>query len=112
MFIKIFFEHVPFPSLLSLLISLCAQQSHFSEEECYNITKNNCIHVFTTALKYVRQIGSPGKGPGELSDIEDISSDKHGNLYVSDHLNFRIQVLSNNGEYLHLFGENNLVEYV
>ena len=61
--------------------------------------KNNCIHVFTTELKYVRQIGSPGRDPGEFHYIQDISSDQHGNLYVSDHSDSRIQVLSNGGEF-------------
>ena len=60
--------------------------------------KKNCIQVFTTELKYVRQIGSPGKGPGQFSRIQDISSDQHGNLYVSDYLDSHIQVLSNGGE--------------
>ena len=64
---------------------------------------NNCIHVYTTELKYVRQIGSPGEGRVEFSSIEDISSDQHGNLYVCDYFNTRIQVLSSNGEYLHSF---------
>ena len=61
--------------------------------------ENNCIHVFTTELKYVRQIGSPGKGPGQFDGIQDISSDQHGNLYVSDYSNSCIQVLSNDGEF-------------
>ena len=33
-----------------------------------------------------------------------ISSDENGNLYVSDSYNSRIQVLSNGGEFLRLFG--------
>ena len=66
--------------------------------------KNDCIHVYTTELKYIRRIGSPGKGPGQFNGIEDISSDQHGNLYVSDYGNSRIQVLNNGGEFLRLLG--------
>ena len=66
--------------------------------------KHNCIMVYTKELEYVRQIGSRGKGPGKFDNIRDISSDEHGNLYVSDAGNHRIQVLSNNGKYLHSIG--------
>ena len=62
---------------------------------------SNCVHVYTTDLEYVRQIGSHGKSPGQFNGIRDISSDKHGNLYVSDCGNSRIQVLSNGSEFLH-----------
>ena len=66
--------------------------------------KNDCIHVYTTELDYVRQIGSHGKDPGKFDGIRDISSDEHSNLYVSDSDNSRIQVLSNGGEFLRSFG--------
>ena len=68
--------------------------------------KNNHIHVYTTKLEYIRQIGSPGTGPGQFNGIEDISSDQHGNLYVSDYFNSRIQVLDNGGKFLRLFDDN------
>ena len=69
----------------------------------------SCVMVYTKELEYVRQIGSPGKGPGQFYNIRYISSDEHGNLYVSDaapsypthHPTRCIQVLSNGGEYLH-----------
>ena len=69
-------------------------------------SENDCIHVYTTELQYVRKIGSHGDAPGKFNHIRDISSDENGNLYVSDHRNnySRIQVLSNGGEFLHLFG--------
>ena len=66
--------------------------------------RNDCIHVYTTELDYVRQIGSHGKNPGKFNGIRDISSDEHSNLYVSDYRNSRIQVLSNGGEFLRSFG--------
>ena len=66
--------------------------------------KNSCVMVYTKELEYVRQIDSPGKGPGQFNVIHDISSDEHGNLYVSDAGNHRIQVLSNGGEYLRSIG--------
>ena len=72
--------------------------------------ENHCIHVYTTELKYVRQIGSPGKAPGQFSDIVDISSDQHGNLYVCDYFNSCIVVLSNSGEFLHLIDSSGVIK--
>ena len=66
--------------------------------------KYSCVMVYTKELEYVRQIGSPGEGPGQFNIIRDVSSDEHGNLYVSDAHNHRIQVLSNGGEYLRSIG--------
>ena len=62
------------------------------------------IHVYTTDLEYVKQIGSQGKNPGEFKYIRDISSDQHGNLYVSDRDSSCVHVLSNGGEFLRSFG--------
>ena len=112
----------------------------------------SCVMVYTKELEYVRQIGSPGKSPGQF-DIRDVSSDEHGNLYVcegehknvylysvahnypggyfgvypneeyqeyleyeeypndlvdEDYPDYRIQVLSNGGEYLRSIGCNKL----
>ena len=64
----------------------------------------SCVMVYTKELEYVRQFVSPSKGPGQFNYIRDVSSDEHGNLYVSvgrsHHNHYRIQVLSNDGEYL------------
>ncbi len=67
--------------------------------------KNNCILVYTKELKYVRQSEDL-----QCSDIHDISSDEHGNLYVlacrsksHDKYNGIIFVLSNGGECLSQF---------
>ena len=66
--------------------------------------KYSCVMVYTKELEYVRQIGSPGKGPGQFNKIRDVSSNEHGNLYVSDARNHCIQVFINSGEYLHSIG--------
>ena len=83
--------------------------------------KHGCVMVYNKELEYVRQIDSPGQGPGQFKYIRDVSSDEHGNLYVSEHGNLyahvsvsislnqvhklprhshRIQVLSNGNKYL------------
>ena len=44
------------------------------------------VMVYTKELKYVRKIGSHGDGPGQFGGIWGVSSDEHGNLYVSDNI--------------------------
>ena len=61
------------------------------------------VMVYTKELKYVRKIGSYGDGPGQFGDIWGVSSDEHGNLYVSDNDKSCVHVFSN-GEFLHSFG--------
>ena len=74
-------------------------------------SKNNCIHVYTTELQYVRKIGSHDEdAPGQFYHIHDISSDENGNLYVSDFNG--IQVFSNGGEFLCSFENVNRVSGV
>ena len=64
------------------------------------------IKVYTTELEYIREIISHQKGTGTFDRM---SSDKHGNLYVSIvNKNPCIQVLSNRGEILHSFGRKEL----
>ena len=63
----------------------------------------NGVMVYTKELKYVRKIGSHGDGPGQFSDERVLSSDDHGNLYVSDYGKSCVHVYSN-GEFLYSFG--------
>ena len=61
------------------------------------------VMVYTKELKYVRKIGSHGDDPGQFGGILGVSSDEHGNLYVSDYGKSCVHVFSN-GEFLHSFG--------
>ena len=56
------------------------------------------IMVYDRELKYVRQIA--GRGMGE---IRNLSSDSHGNLYVTDYGNSVVRVISIDGDLLHSF---------
>ena len=74
--------------------------------------KYSCVMVYTKELEYARQIDSPCEGPGQFCNIRDVSSDEHGNLYVSEARNHHIQVLSNSGEYLRSIGcDGNRLEW-
>ena len=70
---------------------------------CNDIDDEKCIDVYTKELKFVRKIGSYGDGPGQIRSIWGVSSDEHGNLYVSDYVKSCVHVFSN-GEFLHSFG--------
>ena len=59
------------------------------------------IMVYDRELKYVRRIEL--HDPGEFTGM---STDIHGNLYVTDSVNDCIQVFSNDGVYLHSFGSD------
>ena len=61
------------------------------------------IKVYNKELEYVREITSRGRQPKLFISI---SSDEHGNLYVSDKKNSCIHVLSNGGECLRSFGQD------
>ena len=57
------------------------------------------IMVYDRELNYVRQIVGAHK-----SSFRYLSSDSHHNVYVSDQGNVRVQVFSNDGEFLRSFG--------
>ena len=63
---------------------------------------NHRLQVFTSDLVFVRQIGSEGKGNGQLLAPFDVTHDEDGNLYVTDHGNDRVQVFNTQGEFLHM----------
>ena len=65
--------------------------------------QDDSVTVYTKELKYVRKIDSHGDGPGQFGVIWGVSSDEHGNPYVSDSDKSCVHVFSN-GEFLHSFG--------
>ena len=65
----------------------------------------NVVMVYTKDLKYVRQFGSHGDGPGQFKGIVGVSSGEGGNLYVGDFSRDCVHVFSNGGEFLHSFGQ-------
>lgn len=62
-------------------------------------------------LKPLRKIGTPGKkhtltGPGEFALPTDVAVDKQGNVYVTDTLNWRVQIFDGEGNYIKQFGKH------
>ena len=58
----------------------------------------------TTNGARLRTIGKRGAEPGEFNFPTNVFVDSHGQLYVSDTLNFRIQVFDASGQFVRAFG--------
>ena len=56
---------------------------------------NNRIAKFTSDGVFVESFGSTGSGDNQLDNPRSIAVDASGNVYVADHNNHRVQVLSN-----------------
>jgi hypothetical protein len=61
---------------------------------------NGRIVKYTTDGEYVMEFGSVGTGPGQFDLIHGIAVDRNGRIYVSDRMNQRIQVFTEDGEYI------------
>jgi DNA-binding beta-propeller fold protein YncE len=69
-------------------------------------TVANEICVFKVpGYKMVRKIGAHGIGPAEFNCPTHLCLDREGRLYVTDSLNFRVQVLDGDGRYLAEIGK-------
>ena len=61
---------------------------------------NNRIVHFAADGTYIKQWGSKGAGPGQLSEPHAIAMDSQGRLFVGDRENNRIQIFSQAGEFI------------
>jgi len=62
------------------------------------------FNVFNSELTRTRSIGRRGSKPGQFNIPHDLSFDSQGNIYVTDTKNFRVQVLTKEGEFIRTFG--------
>ena len=75
-------------------------------------TKQDVVFVYDAdSLKPLRKIGTLGKkhtltGPGEFSLPTNVAVDKDGNVYVTDSLNFRVEIFDADGNFLSQFGQH------
>ncbi|KPJ58193.1 MAG: hypothetical protein AMJ46_14530 [Latescibacteria bacterium DG_63] len=59
----------------------------------------------TEVYEYVLSWGEHGSGPGQFNGASRMGSDRHGNVYVCDGLNYRVQKFDSLGSFLMMFGE-------
>ncbi len=75
-------------------------------------TQQDQVLVFDAdTLKPVRKIGTAGKKhtlttPGDFSLPTDVAVDKDGNVYVTDTLNWRVEIFDADGNFISQFGKH------
>jgi sugar lactone lactonase YvrE len=75
-------------------------------------TQQDVVLVYDAdSLKPLRKIGTPGKkhtltGPGEFSLPTNIALDQDGNVYITDSLNFRVEIFDAEGNFISQFGQH------
>ncbi len=70
---------------------------------------NSRIMVLDQNLKFVRQIGRVGQGPGEMIEPTDLDLDDDNNIYAADPINSRITIFDKFGNELNTIRFTNLV---
>jgi DNA-binding beta-propeller fold protein YncE len=62
--------------------------------------KNNRIAKLSKDGKYIKEWGTKGSGPGQISEPHTIALDSRGRLFVGDRENNRIQIFDQDGKYI------------
>jgi len=67
-------------------------------------TEDGTVNKYSNSGDFVKKIGSPGSGDGQLKLPRGIAADVEGNIYVADTGNARIQKFDSEGVFLLKFG--------
>jgi DNA-binding beta-propeller fold protein YncE len=62
--------------------------------------RNNRVVTFTKDGKYIKEWGTKGSGPGQISEPHTIAMDSRGRLFVGDRENNRIQIFDQDGRFI------------
>jgi sugar lactone lactonase YvrE len=62
--------------------------------------KNNRIVKFSKDGTFIKEWGTKGSGPGQISEPHTIAMDSRGRLFVGDRENNRIQIFDQDGKYI------------
>ena len=62
--------------------------------------KNNRIVRYSPAGTFIKEWGSKGSGPGQISEPHTIAMDSRGRLFVGDRENNRIQIFDQDGRFI------------
>jgi DNA-binding beta-propeller fold protein YncE len=59
----------------------------------------HCIDIFDLRGKFLSRFGARGTGEGQFNFPTHVTSDSHGNIYVTDSMNSRVQVFDAKGSF-------------
>jgi DNA-binding beta-propeller fold protein YncE len=62
--------------------------------------KNNRVVKLTKDGKFIKEWGTKGSGPGQISEPHTIAMDSQGRLFVGDRENNRIQIFDQDGKFI------------
>ncbi len=68
--------------------------------------RNDRVQKFTSVGEYILQFGTSGSGRGDLCRPAGVSVDRHGDIYVADRGNHRIQLFGQGGNFVDVFTGN------
>jgi hypothetical protein len=85
------------------------RQNPVSKEMIVLDEGNDCLYFFTENGKYLKRIGRPGQGPGDMLKIRNFAFDKDGNIYVCEGGNYRFSVFSKDGKYIDIILLTNII---
>ena len=73
----------------------------------YAVTDNtkNCICIYDYSDNFVKELGGQGSEDGQFDDPQGVAFDSHGQLYIADFNNHRIQKFDVNFNYTHQFSK-------
>ena len=66
----------------------------------------NKIYQFSDSGTLIREIGGPGRGPGEFTSITSITSDEEGRIFAYDGPMWRLSIFDDSGNYTRSFQMN------
>ena len=68
---------------------------------------NFLVHKFSPEGDLLMTWGDPGTGPGQFACPHNVGVDRRGTIYVCDRENNRVQVFSNDGEFITMWEDTN-----
>jgi len=69
-----------------------------------------CLDFFTESGKFIRKVGNPGQGPGDLLKPLYMDIDMEGDIYVYESGNSRVSIFSKSGKFIRFVKTTGMLE--